>query len=113
MFSSQRTLVEKQGENGERSLSFRAQLNQVTALLTGSNLHLTLFLVFSLQLNECTPHEREDEFLFVVEKCSHVRAGKNTSFGEKENMVETSVLKPGVVFKPGSSPSTPQCPICQ
>ncbi|KAL0608385.1 Serine/threonine-protein kinase Nek4, partial [Plecturocebus cupreus] len=46
------------------------------------------------KLEEGTPHEREDEFIFGVEKCSHVRAGTSTSFGEKESMAETSLLKP-------------------
>lgn len=65
-------------------------------LLAGSDLHPVVFLAFSLQLSECTPHERGDAFIFVVEKCSHgrgnVTAGKSMGFEAQESWVWTSAL---------------------
>lgn len=72
--------------------SFPAQPHHSSVLLTGSDLHPAVFLAFSLQLGECAPHEREDAFIFVVEKCSHgrgnVTAGKSMGFGAQESWSE-------------------------
>ena len=59
-------------------------------LLAGSDLHPVVFLAFSLQLSECTPHERGDAFIFVVEKRSrgrgNVTAGKSMGFEAQEKL---------------------------